>query len=205
MLTESSSSQEQRYTRAPIGFKVMAALTAIAITFLFLLGYAYLRNRHVQQTATTTRATEVAKDPTLPSGPPQVNIVVDEAILKGGEITLGGSVKNISDAPLTSITVELELYPRQGKTIEQALIKLEPAALEPQHEGRYELKVKAKDFSYARLIGLRAGNDSTLVAYTSSSGKKRPLERIEAEMVPARRSPGSDEFLNTPDNPARVP
>lgn len=204
MLTESSTAREQRYTRAPIGFKVMAALTAIAITFLFFLGYTYLRSRHVQPT-TVTRATEVPKEPVVPSGPPQVNIVVDEAMLKGGEITLGGAVKNISDAPVTNISVELELYPREGKNIEQALIKLEPATLEPQHEGRYELKVKAKDYSYARVLGLRAGDDSTLIAYTSSPGKKRPPERIEGEMVPAHRSRGGDEFLNTPDNPARVP
>ncbi|HUE81763.1 MAG TPA: FxLYD domain-containing protein [Pyrinomonadaceae bacterium] len=205
MLNQSSDTAETFVKRQPLGFTLVAGLTAVLITSILLVGYAYLMNRHVRQTAASIAVSEPAPA-NLPSGPPQVQVLVDDVMLKAGETTIGGTVKNISGVTLTNLSVELELYPRSGKIIDQAVIKLEPDQLEPQQEGRYMLKVKAKDYSAARLLALRAGNDSMLIAYTTFPGQKRPREKIEPEMVPANRQAGqSDEFLNTPDNPARVP
>ena len=205
MLTRSSETTETFVKRQPSDFTLVAGLTAVLITSILLVGYAYLRNRHVRQTAASIAVSEPA-EAELPSGPPQVQVLVDDAMLKAGETTIGGTVRNISGVTLTNVSVELELYPRSGKIIDQAVVKLEPAQLEPQQEGRYLLTVKAKDYSAARLLALRAGNDSMLIAYTTSPGQKRPREKIEPQMVPAKRPAGqSDEFLNSPDNPARVP
>ncbi len=204
MLTESSQTKETLVNRQPLNFPLVAGVTAVLITSFLLVGYAYFRNRHVRQTAASIAVNDSAPA-NLPSGPPQVEVLVDDAMLKAGETTIGGTVKNISDGTITNLSVELELYPRSGKIIDQAVVKLEPSQLEPQQEGRYVLKVKAKDYSAARLLGLRGGNDSMLIAYTTFPGQKRPRERIEPEMIPANRQGQSDEFLNSPDNPARVP
>lgn len=190
--------------RRPMGPKVIAGICALIVTSLFFLGYAYLRNRHVQQTS--VKPLESAMVPAVPMGSPVASVLVDEAMLKGGETIIGGTVKNISDSPLLGVIVELELYPRRGTSLEETQVRLEPANLDPQQEGHYTLKLNAKDYSSVRLLGLRAGAESNLIAFTSGVGRKRPPERINGEVVPASRPRnGREEFLNSPENPARVP
>lgn len=193
------SQQEELFSveRRSFPRKMIAAIAALMVTALVFTGYTLLRKRHAQNTLATVPVAETQL-------PPKALVMVDEALLQGGKTTLGGTVKNTSSEKLDSLAVELELKRRNDGGLETQLIALQPAQLEPQQEGRYLLQVKAQDFSSARLAGLKAG--SSVVPYTSAHGQKRPLERLDSKTVTVvKPSSKSGEFLNSPDNPARVP
>jgi hypothetical protein len=115
-------------------------------------------------------------------------------------------VKNISQDTLSGLAVDLELKRRAGGNSERMTVALTPPRLEPNQEGTYSLKLPAQHFSGVRLVSLTVEPNATQVAFTTGAGQKRPLERIEPKVVVVPRSPSKGgEFLNTPDNPARVP
>ncbi len=207
MLTDSSHTELLIEEKPPVSRKLVAILAALLVTAVLVAGYAYLRRRHSQQVAAQALQTqqENAQNATAPRGPAKAHILVDEALLKGGQTIIGGTVKNTSNEKLSGLSVELVLRRRKDATVEQTSVPIEPADLEPAQEGRYLLKLPAQEYSAVRLVSLRSG-DSNLLAYTSSLGQKRPAERIEPKVVVVPR-PGSrgGEFLNTPDSPARVP
>ena len=182
--------------------KVIAALLAVTITAIGFVGYAYLRHRN-QQLARAEEPKPVESN--LPKGPPKAHISVDDALLKGGQTVIGGTVKNTSGEKLIGLTVGLELRPRRGKDVQQTLVPVEPKELNPEEEGRYLLKLPAQQYSSVRLIGLNTGPDSALLAYTTSQGQKRPPERLQPRVIIQQRPGGAGEFLNSPENPARVP
>jgi len=182
--------------------KVIAALLAVTITAIGIVGYAYLRHRN-QQLARAEEPKPVESN--LPKGPPKAHISVDDALLKGGQTVIGGTVKNTSGEKLIGLTVGLELRPRRGKDVEQTLVPVEPKELNPEEEGRYLLKLPAQQYSSVRLIGLNTGPDSALLAYTTSQGQKRPPERLQPRVIIQQRPGRAGEFLNSPENPARVP
>ena len=209
MLTDSSHTELLIEEKQPASRKLAAILAAVLVTAVLVAGYAYLRRRHSQQVAAQAlqaqqeRAAQNAN--TAPKGPAKAHILVDEALLKGGQTIIGGTVKNTSNEKLSGLAVELVLRRRKDASVEQTSVPIEPADLEAGQEGRYSLQLPAQDYSAVRLVSLRSG-DSNLLAYTSSPGQKRPPERIEPKVVIVPRS-GSrgGEFLNSPDNPARVP
>ena len=209
MLTDSSHTDLLIEEKQPASRKLAAILAALLVTAVLVAGYAYLRRRHSQQVAAQALQAEqerAAQNPTsAPKGPAKAHILVDDALLKGGQTIIGGTVKNTSNEKLSGLAVELVLRRRKDASVEQTSVSIEPVDLEPGQEGRYSLKLPAQDYSAVRLVSLRSG-DSNLLAYTSSPGQKRPPERIEPKVVIVPRS-GSrgGEFLNTPDNPARVP
>ena len=209
MLTDSSHTDLLIEEKQPASRKLAAILAAVLVTAVLVAGYAYLRRRHSQQVAAQALQAQqerAVQNPTAaPKGPAKAHILVDEALLKGGQTIIGGTVKNTSNEKLSGLAVELVLRRRKDASVEQTSVPIEPADLEPNQEGRYSLKLPAQDYSAVRLVSLRSG-DSNLLAYTSSPGQKRPPERIEPKVVIVPRS-GSrgGEFLNSPDNPARVP
>jgi hypothetical protein len=143
---------------------------------------------------------------TATSKPPQALIIIDEALLQGGKTAIGGVVRNTSSEKLEGLAVELELRRRKDAGIEIRSIPLAPADLDSQQEGRYLLELKAQDYSSARLVGLKAGPNSLPLPYATAQGQKRPLERLEPKTIIVGRPSGKGgEFLNSPDNPARVP
>lgn len=190
--------------RSSAGPKLLAGLLALVITALVFIGYTLLRKRHAEVSgllalSQPTSVTNTAK-------PPKALIIVDEALLQGGKTTLGGIVRNISAERLEGLSVELELKQRKGGAIETRLVPLDPVQLEAQQEGRYTLELKAQDYSSARLVGLKAGPTLLPVPYTSAQGQKHPLERLETKTIIVGRPSGKGGgFLNSPDNPARVP
>jgi hypothetical protein len=131
---------------------------------------------------------------------------VDEALLQGNKTILGGTVRNTSAEKLESLSVELELKHRTDGVAERQLVALEPSQLEPEQEGRYSLQLKAQDYGSARLVALKGGRNLEPLPFATAQGQKRPPERLESKTVtvgkPATKRDG---FLNTPDNPARVP
>jgi hypothetical protein len=83
-------------------------------------------------------------------------------------------------------------------------LPVSPPVLSPHQEGAFSLRAAAQDYASIRLAGVKAEPQSTLVAYSSSQGKKRPPERFEPKIVVVKRSGKPGEFINTPDNPGRI-
>ena len=182
--------------------KILAAVAALIITALVFTGYALLRKRHAQEAALSIPSTPAAE----PSKPPVALVLVDEALLQGGRTIIGGTVKNTSTAKLEGLSVEIELKRRKDGVFEKQLLALEPAQLDPEQEGRYSLELKAQDYGSARLVALKAGPNLASLPYTTAQGQKRPAERFEPKTVKIEKRPSKPGgFLNSPDNPARVP
>jgi hypothetical protein len=182
--------------------KLLGVVCAVAITALLLAGYAFIRRFHTQQileNQTPPPATE-----TGPKGPPVAHILVDEPLLDKGVTTIGGVVKNISQAQLSGLAIDLQLHRRNGQN-EQRLVPVGPDTLQPQQEGTYALKLPASEYASVTLVGLRADPDAKPIVFTKSPGKPRPPERLQPKTVIMRRPGRPGEFINTPDNPARVP
>src|SRR5688500_3669640 len=148
--------------KGAFGLKIVAAISALAVTIAVLAGYFYLRQRHARNAvpASTTQA-----DSSQPKLPPKAMVLVDEALLQGNKTTVGGTVKNTSSERLGQIKVELELKRRKGGAMETKFVSVEPSDLDPTQEGRYSLELKAHDYGSARLAGLRVGPDSSEVGF----------------------------------------
>jgi hypothetical protein len=182
--------------------KLLAVVCALAITAVLLVGYGYIRKYHAQRILANTPTPVTDSGP---KGPPLAHVVIDEPTLSQGMTTIGGVVKNISKQELTGLSVVLELRRRKDGGVEESLLPVTPAQLGPDQEGVYSMKAPAQDFASIRLAGLKADPQSTLVAYSSSQGKKRPPERLEPRTIVVKRAGKPGEFINSPDNPARVP
>jgi hypothetical protein len=181
---------------------LLGIVCAVGLSAILLVGYGYFRKRHARQVLENSAVPVV--DNGLPKGPPLAHVLIDEPSLEKGVTTIGGTVKNISERQLSGLSVSLELIHRKSGAAEQKSISLEPADLQPQQEAQYSLKVSAQQYGSIRFIGVRADPQSTLIACTTSPGKKRSLERLEPRTVVVKKSGRPGEFINTPDNPGRI-
>ena len=195
---EEALSQEKESNKR----KLLAVVCAVAITALLLVGYALVRRYHAMRVAAETPPP--APD-AAPKGPALAHVVFDEPTLERGMTTVGGVVKNISDQQLSGVAVMLEFRRRKDGKTEQAVLPVSPAALQPQEEGAYAAKFSIDEFASVRLAGVHAGPQRTLIVYSSSQGKKRTPERLPAQTVVVKRAGKPGEFINTPDNPGRIP
>ena len=203
MLIDSHSEELFAEPKSSSRRKLLGAILALAITALVFIGYTYLRNKHAQEVAATATPQTLS---TEPKGPPQALILIDDALLQGGKAVLGGTVRNISPQKLGPLVIELELKRRKDGGVEKKLVSLAPAHLEPQQEGRYSLDLKTQEYGSARITALRADDGSLPLPYTTASGQKRPLERTASKTITVDKRPAKgDGFLNSPDNPSRVP
>jgi hypothetical protein len=119
--------------------------------------------------------------------------------------TVGGVVKYISNEQVSGLSVRLEFRRRKDGKTEETVLPVTPAHLQPQEEGAYAAKFSVEDFASVRLAGVHAGPQSTLIVYSSSQGKKRAPERLQPQTIVVKRPGKPGEFINTPDNPVRVP
>jgi len=200
-------SHQEEFFVAPqrsVGPKLLAGVAALIVTALVFTGYALLRKRHAQTSGTLLSAS--AEHPVEPQKPPKALIMVDEALLQGNKTILGGTVRNTSAERLERVSVEMELKRRKDGVAETQIVALEPAQLEPEQEGRYALQLRVQDYGSARLVALKAGPRLDPLPFVTAPGLKRPPERLETKTItvgrPASKGGG---FLNSPDNPARVP
>lgn len=182
--------------------KLLAVVCAVAITALLLAGYAYFRKYHAQQVLESATP-PVAEAPR--KGPAVAHVVIDEPTLEGNMTTVGGVVKNVSNQPLGGVSVTLELRRRKDGKNEQTVLVVTPGQLQPQQEGSYAAKFSIEEFASVRLTGVQADPQATEIVYTASQGKKRAPERLQPQVIVGKRSGKPGEFLNTPDNPGRVP
>ena len=182
--------------------KLLAAVCAVAVTALLLVGYGFIRRYHAQKVLAENTPPPVVE--TGPKGPPLAHIVIDEPTLSNGMTTIGGVVKNISKQELSGLSVVLELRNRKNGGLEESVLPVTPAQLQPDQEGSYSVTISAQKVASIRLAGLKADPNLALIAYSSSQGKKRTPERLQPQVV--KRSGGKPgEFINSPDNPVRVP
>jgi hypothetical protein len=179
--------------------KLLAAVCAVGVTAILLVGYGYIRKFHAQKVIADNTP------PPVVDKRPLAHVVIDEPTLEKGLTTIGGVVKNISKQELSGISVVIELRRRKDGGLEESLLPVTPTQLQPEQEGSYSLKISAQDFASIRLAGLKADPQSSLIAYSSSQGKKRTPERLEPKTIVVKRSGKPGEFINTPDNPGRVP
>lgn len=194
--------------RSPLTI-IIALICALAITAGLFTGYIYLRRRHAE----SERARQQADAPNAnkqPTGPPLLQVYEDDAMLKRGQATISGTVVNISPETLKDIAVELELRRRSNATTEIRSVPLSPSDLVPEQQGRYALTVLTRDYSNTRLLRIKSSTRPTDIAFKSAPGAQRPPEpppQTNRTIIVPRPSPrkGEEEFINTPDNPARVP
>ena len=182
--------------------KLLAVVCAVAVTAILLIGYGYIRKYYEQRrlaNATPPPAESVSKGPAL------AHVVLDEPTLERGMTTVGGVVKNISKQPFSGVSVTLEFRRRKDGKTEQQVLPVSPGHLQPQEEGAYAAKFPVEDFASVRLAGVQVDPQASLIVYSSSQGKKRPLERLQPQTIVVKRSGKPGEFLNTPDNPGRIP
>jgi hypothetical protein len=183
--------------------KLLAVVCAVGISAILLVGYGYIRKYHAEKVLANNTPPPVVE--TGPKGPPLAHVIVDEPTLEKGVTTIGGVVKNISKQELNNLSVVIELRRRKDSGVEESVLPVTPAQLQPDQEGSYSLKVSAQEFASIRLAGVKADPQSSLIAYNSSQGKKRTPERLEPKTIVVKRAGNPGEFINTPDNHARVP
>ncbi len=180
--------------------KLLAAVCAVAVTAILLVGYGYIRKYHAQKILANA-----TPPPVESKGPALAHVTVDEPTLERGMTTVGGVVKNISNQQLSNVSVTLEFRRRKDGKAEQQVLPVSPGQLQPQEEGAYAAKFPVDDFASVRLAGVHVDPQSSVIVYSSSQGKRRPPERLQPQVVVVKRSGKPGEFLNTPDNPGRVP
>src|SRR5215813_10768336 len=183
--------------------KMLAVVCAVAFTAILLVGYGYIRKYHAARVLAENTPPPVVE--TGPKGPALAHVVLDEPSIAKGMTTIGGVVKNISKQDLTGLSVVLELRRRKDGGLEESILPVTPSQLQPEQEGSYSVTLPAQNFGSLRLVGVKADPQSTLIAYTSAQGKKRTPERLEPKTIIVKRSGKPGEFINTPDNPARIP
>ena len=182
---------------------LLGIVCAVAVTALLVAGFALMRRKHAQRILADSQPPPVTDSG--PKGPPVAHVIIDEPTLERGFTVIGGAIKNISDRELSDIVVVIEMRRRKDSGVEEVTLPVSPPVLQPQQEGAFSLRATAQDYGSIRLAGVKTAPQSTLVVYTSSQGKKRPPERFEPKVVVVKRSGKPGEFINTPDNPGRVP
>ena len=183
--------------------KLLAVVCAVAVTAVLLVGYGIIRKYYVQRALSENTPPPVPE--TGPKGPPLAHVVIDEPSLTNGMTTIGGVVKNISKQELNNLSVVIELRRRKDGRLEESVLPVTPAQLRPEQEGSYSVTLPAQSVASIRLAGLKVDSHTNVIAYSSSQGKKRTPERLKPEVVVVKRSGKPGEFINSPDNPGRIP
>jgi len=183
--------------------KLLGVVCAFAVAAILLAGYGYMKRVHQRQVLENQQQPVAAE--TGPKGPPLAHVLIDEPTIDKGSTIVGGQLTNISERELSNVSIALELHRRKDGHTEQTLVKVEPSRLQPKEEGSYSLKLSSSDYGSIKFLGVRANAESEAIAFTSSPGKKRALERIEPKVIVVKRPGKPGEFINTPDNPTKVP
>lgn len=189
--------EEKRHTRRLL----VGLLCAVVLTGLVLGGYLFLRKRHERQVA-AAEALEVKKSA------PKVEVLVDDAIVKGKTTTLSGTVHNISTETQHNLAVELQLRRRMSGAVETRVVATDSAELPPAGRARYSVEVMTQDYISATFLRVVGGSARTPVAFKAMPGSAAPPMQSPGSktvIVDKPRSGKRDEFINTPNNPGRVP
>jgi hypothetical protein len=190
--------EERRHTRRLL----IGVLCALLLTGSVCGGYLYLRKRHERQVATATAAEKVQKEKA------RVEVAVDEARTEGKKSILSGTIHNISNDTLHNIAVELQLRRRTGGATEARIVMPDSIELAPDARTRYRLEVPVQDYNSATFARVVTGDAHLAIAFKALPGAERPpLPPVPAgkTIIVSRPAPKDGEFLNSEQNPGKVP
>ena len=180
---------------------LIGVFCAVLLTAAVLGGYMWLRKRHERQVAAAAEAEVKRKAP-------KVEVFVDDALVNGKTTTLGGTVHNISSENLQNIAVELQLRRRVGAGMDTRVVVPEQTDLAPDARAHYSVQVATDDYISATFSRVVGGADRAAVPFKALPGNPRPpLDATPSKtiVVDKTRSGKGDEYINTPNNPGRVP
>jgi hypothetical protein len=188
--------EESRHTRRLF----VGILCALLLTGTVFGGYLYLRKRHERQVAAAA-ALETKK------ASAKIEVFVDDAMIDGKKTVLGGTIHNISNESLTNLVVELQLRRRVGSGVETRAVIPEATELAPDGKVRYRLELLVADYISATFLHVLAGDNRAEVKFKAFPGEARPPMEAPAPktVIVSRPAPKGDEFINTPNNPGKVP
>jgi hypothetical protein len=187
----------------------LTLVLATIVNLLFLVGCGDApSSRTEKQVANVSRPTPTPREERY-----DALVYVNEALLKKPFAIIGGTIENTSRGNLSGLTVEIELQRRSDGSKERRTIDVSPAELAPGERGSYSLKVLSEDWSDSRLVAVRSASNQKEVAFKLSPGNRRPPERLVApspgnkvvQPASAKRRRGDEEFINSPDDPVKVP
>lgn len=186
--------EEKRHTRRLL----VGILCALLLTGIVGGGFLLLLKRHERQVAA---AVEVEKKT------PKVEVFVDDTIIDGKKATLGGTLHNISKETLRGIAVELQLRRRTGGGVETRAVVPELTELAPDGKTRYSLEVQVQDYISSTFLRVLSGENRAAVPFKALPGAARPPMETPASKttIVNRPAPKGEEFINSPNNPGRVP
>jgi hypothetical protein len=189
--------EEKRHTQRLL----VGMLCALLLTGAIFGGYIYLRKRHERQLAAAV-ALENAKKTT-----PKVEVFVDEPTVNGKKTLLSGLIHNISGDSLHNVAVELQLRHRTGSSVETRVVTPEVTELAPDGKTRYSLELLIADYLSATFSHVLSGDNHSEIAFKAFPGAARPpMETPAAKTITVSRpAPKGEEFINTKDNPGKVP
>jgi hypothetical protein len=188
-------------------FKIISVLAALTISIGLLAGFFVWRRYHKQRVAIAPKPNaNAARSPALPA---KVQVYMDEPQRKGPRAIIGGTVHNISGEALSNISLEMELTRRKDAGTEMRSLTVDPKELAPDKKGRYTLALEG-DYRSVKLLAIKSGPDSSLIGFKTAPGAARPAERVpETKTIvvdrPSSAPKQGEEFINTPDNPAKIP
>jgi hypothetical protein len=188
--------EERRHGRRLL----IGLLCALLLTGTVLGGYLYLRKRHERQLAAAFEVENKKKAP-------KVEVFVDDATVNGKTTLVGGTIHNISNESLHNVAVELQLRRRVGSGIETRAVIPDTRELAPDGKARYTLELPVQNYISVTFLRVVAGDNHDEVAFKALPGTPRPpLDSPSAKTVIVNRpTPRGEEFINTPNNPGKVP
>lgn len=190
--------EERRHTRRLL----VGMLCALLLTGSVCGGYLYLRKRHERQVAATVASEKVEK------AKAKVEVAVDQARTEGKKSILSGTIHNISNETLHNIAVELQLRRRTGGTTEARIVMPESTELAPDAKTQYRLEVAVQDYNSATFARVVTGDTHLAVAFKAVPGADRPPlppNPAGRTIIVNRPAPKDGEFINTEQNPGKVP
>jgi hypothetical protein len=188
--------EEKRHTRRLL----IGILCAILLTGILLGGYLLLVKRHERQLSTAAQVENQKKTP-------KIEVFVDDTTVEGKKAMLSGTLHNISNEPVHGIAVELQLRRRFGAGVETRVVAPEVGELAPDAKTRYSLEVPVADYISSTFMRVVAGENRAAVPFKALPGAARPpLATPASKTVTVNRpTPKGEEFINTPNNPGKVP
>lgn len=180
--------------------RLIAVIGALMLTAALGVGYFELRSRQAKVTAS------LYADPSGKAQPvPMVQVTVNEAVPKGAQTVIYGTVNNISGSSLVDVVLVFQLQSRSGTSTGTKEAQVEPSSLDSDKQGRFQFTLATHDWSSARLVKVLTGPERNETAYRDALGAPRPVEPPPAsEKVVIGQRSGRAQFLNSPDNPVVI-
>lgn len=188
--------EERRHGRRLL----VGLLCALLLTSIVLGGYLWLRKRHERQLSAALEVETQKKAP-------KVEVFVDDSLVDKGKALLGGTIHNISNEPVRGLAVELQLRRRVGGGVETRIVVPESTELAPDASTRYSVELPSQDYISSTFSRVVAGENRAALPFKALPGAARPPMDVPASktITVSRPTTKRDEFINTPNNPGKVP